>query len=229
MQFLGYTPAVIASLEKGLSYERLTRYTRITNGDPERRLRLYLWNTELCAALYLPVQGLEVVLRNALHEELAKVYGVDWFNHAGLPLAHVQSTMLKEVQARLKKQGKSIKPASIVAELSLGFWVALLGKDYDATLWRTCLYKAFVNRPTPFKRKSIHRDLEVIRYLRNRIAHHEPILRPDLQKVHGRILVAVNWFSTEFSGWMASHSRFDALWHSVENPFLNTTIDLENG
>lgn len=229
MQFKGYSPAVILSLEKGLSYERLTRYTRITNGDPEKRLRLYLWNAELCAALYLPVQGLEVVLRNALHDELTKMYGNNWFNHADLPLAHVQATMVKEIQARLKKQGKAITPASVVADLSLGFWVALVGKDYDATLWRSCLYKAFVNRPEPFKRKSIHRDLEVIRYLRNRIAHHEPILRPDLPQIHDRILGAIDWFSGEFSGWMAAHSRFSALWDSTENPFVNSKLEGVNG
>lgn len=222
MQFSGYTPAVIAALEKGLSHERLTRYTQLTHGDPERRLRLYLWNAELCAALYLPIQGLEVVLRNALHDELAKVYGPDWFNHAGLPLAHVQAGIVQEIQARLKKQGKAVTPASMVAELSLGFWVALLGKDYDATLWRACLYKAFINRPQPFQRKHIHRELELIRYLRNRIAHHEPILRADLPQHHQRILDAINWFAPEFAGWMVAHSRFDALWHDADNPFLNT-------
>lgn len=121
-------------------------------------MRLYLWNAELCAALYLPIQGLEVVLRNALHDELAKVNGPDWFHHGGVPLAYVQAAIVQEIQGRLLKQRKAVTPASMVAELSLGFWVALLGKDYDATLWRACLYKAFINRPQPFQRKHIPRS-----------------------------------------------------------------------
>ena len=42
----------------------------------EQALRLYAWNTEVSAAfLRKPLQGLEIVLRNALDWQLARRYG----------------------------------------------------------------------------------------------------------------------------------------------------------
>jgi hypothetical protein len=75
-----YTPSVISALEAALSSERLTAYLQATGGHQERALRLYLWNTEISAAFYGPLQGLEIVLRNALHRELSRVHGVSWYD-----------------------------------------------------------------------------------------------------------------------------------------------------
>jgi len=52
-----YTPSIIQALETALSTERLTAYLRVTGGDRERALRLYLWNSEISAAFYAPLQG----------------------------------------------------------------------------------------------------------------------------------------------------------------------------
>ena len=63
-----YTPAVLRALEASLSFERLTAYRRDTGGNLERALGLYLWNTAISAALYGPLQGLEVAMRNAVQK-----------------------------------------------------------------------------------------------------------------------------------------------------------------
>lgn len=204
------------------------RYTALTKGDPQKRLRLYLWNAELSAAMYAPLQGLEVILRNALHGELSTVYGSTWFDNQNLPFLPIQAKKLQEAKMGLTRLKRPILSADVVATLPLGFWVSLFGHDYDATLWRTCIYKAIVNRPQPFSRKSMHRELELIRHLRNRIAHHEPIIRTDLPLHHERILRMIRWFSDEFADWVASHSRFPDVWQSPDNPFLtdNKTSEL---
>ena len=45
-----------------------------------------MWNTAVCAAVYGPLQALEVELRNAMHRQLAACYGEEWYDNpaAGL-------------------------------------------------------------------------------------------------------------------------------------------------
>ena len=61
-------------------------YLRAVQGDREKALHLYTWNTAISAAFYGPLQGLEVALRNAMHRQLAGRYGAAWYNNpaAGL-------------------------------------------------------------------------------------------------------------------------------------------------
>jgi hypothetical protein len=63
----------------------------------------------------------------------------------------------------------------VVAELTFYFWKRLYGPEYEQSLWRTTLKKTF-----PFKkisRATVAINLELIYQTRNRLAHHEPVLR----------------------------------------------------
>ena len=105
-----------------------------------------------------------------------------------------------------------------VASMSLGFWVRLVGRggsvnggrkaDYDRTLWRPALHRAFPGHP----RREVQQRLDRLRQLRNRIAHHEPIFDRDLKKDHDGLLEAVGWISSEVRAWIELHSNLpDAL------------------
>jgi hypothetical protein len=50
-----YSPTIINALERALSPERLSTYLAAANGDHAAALRLYVWNTEISAALYGPL------------------------------------------------------------------------------------------------------------------------------------------------------------------------------
>ena len=69
---------LLSDLEAAFSPERLGTYVRAVQGDRDRAVRLYRWNTAVCAAFYGPLQDLEVALRNAMHRELAACYGEEW-------------------------------------------------------------------------------------------------------------------------------------------------------
>ena len=122
-----YTPTVLRALEASLSSEGLTAYRRDTGGKLERALGLYHWNTEISAALYGPLQGLEVAMRNAVHRELSTVYGAFWYDHPALPLSPVAKILLRDAKATIAQRQKPVIPPRVVAELSFGFWVSLLG------------------------------------------------------------------------------------------------------
>jgi hypothetical protein len=203
-----YTPNIINALEAALSSERLTAYLQAMGGHQERALRLYLWNTEVSAAFYGPLQGLEIALRNALHRELSRVYGASWYDVPSLPLSPRAQSLISDAKAAIAQGRKSVIPPRVVAELSLGFWIALLGPGprgaYEMRLWRPMLYKAFPH--AKLSRKAVHQPLDQLRLLRNRIAHHEPIFQRPLLDEHQRILEVVSWISPEMASWIAHHS-----------------------
>jgi hypothetical protein len=95
-------------------------------------------------------------------------------------------------------------PGRIVAELSFGFWVALFARRYEVLLWRTTLHQRF--DPTP-ARRLLHNRLSGLLALRNRIAHHEPILQRNLQADHDKILWVLGTLSPEMGAWVRHHSR----------------------
>jgi hypothetical protein len=208
-----YDATVLAALEVILSTDRLTSYLRETNGDKEAALRLYAWNTAVSAAFYVPLQGLEVALRNALHRELTAAFGSPWYDHLNLTFAPKENTRIREAKATLARSSKLIDAPHIVAELPFGFWVSLLGPGhqglYHNRLWIPALHKAFPYTKQP--RREIHRPLDHLRLLRNRIAHHEPIFRRHLAADYETALRVLQWISPEAATWVDHHATVRAI------------------
>jgi hypothetical protein len=199
-------------LQSSVSAARLQRYLVIAAGDAAQALRLYMWNTALSEALYGPLQGLEITLRNKIHDRLTGAFGAHWYDDPRVALRYAQQQKINEAKQALGFQGKPTQPERVVAELSFGFWVSLFGPKYETHLWRHHLRPLFVNASPPFIRKDAHSALDEIRFLRNRIAHHEPILQRRLREEHGIILTVIQWFCATTAGWVAHHSRFDEVY-----------------
>ncbi len=204
-----YDVHIVAALRSSVSANRLQRYEGIAAGDAAQALRLYMWNTALSEALYGPIQGLEITLRNKMHERFAAQFGAHWYDAAGMRLQHVQQDQVLRAKQSLQQQGKPLDPPRVVAELNLGFWAGLFGRRYETHLWRPHLRRLFVNAPPAFLRKDAHRVLDDIRFLRNRIAHHEPILHRPLQQEYGLVLTAIGWLCAATASWITHHSRFN--------------------
>ena len=208
-----YNPDIIQALETALSAERLTAYLRVTGGDKERALCLYLWNTEISTTFYGPLQGLEVALRNALHRELSRVCGTSWYDVPAMPLASHAQDLIREAKTAIARSRKPVIPPRVVAALSFGFWVSLLGPGpsglYEMRLWRPILHKAFPH--AKLARKDVHHPLDQLRLLRNRIAHHEPIFTRPLADDYQSILQILAWIYTDTATWIGHHSTVPAV------------------
>lgn len=215
-----YAEDKVSALLQGLSPERLSRYTKLAPHDRIKQLQLYVWNTALSESLYTPIQGLEIVTRNYFNNVLIKSFGNEWYDGSQPQFAYTQISSLSQAKESLQKEGKSITQNNLVSVLSFGFWTGLLGSKYETSLWRPCLYNAFVNKPKPFLRKDTHHEFDLIRILRNRIAHHEPILRSDLPNHYFRIMKMIGWFCNDTADWISSQTRFNAIWYQEMNPFL---------
>ena len=179
-------------LAASLSPERLSTYLRAVRGDREKALRLHTWNTAVSAAFYGPLQGLEVALRNAMHRQLGRCYGAHWYDNPAARLDVGCRDRIAAAKEKVVRDGHPVAPSRVLASLSFGFWIALLGSggrvdstgrkaDYEMTLWRPALRGAFPFR-TPLTRKQAHGPLDDLRKLRNRIAHHEPIFARRLSR-----------------------------------------------
>ena len=210
---------LLDALEVSLSPERMTTYLAVVSGDREKALRLYTWNTAVSAAFYGPLQGLEIALRNAMHRELTAAYGPDWYDNPRCLLDAGACERVNAARRDLARDRYPVDPPHLVAALAFGFWVSLLGRgghlpgpnshraNYDMTLWRPALFRAFPNMRKA--RTEIHRPLNYLRTLRNRIAHHEPIFSRHLAADYASIIEVAGWICPSTRDWISHHSRVE--------------------
>ena len=195
-----------AELERLLTPDRLGTYQRACQGDPAQALRLYTWNISVASAFWGSFNVLEVSLRNAVHAELGALAGQEDWWHTALPLHPFEQKRVVDAQlAAQRAQGKGLQTGHVVAELSLGFWTGLLANKYHQRLWVRALHQAFPH--ITGKRRDLHKKLETLRKLRNRIAHHEPIFARNLAADHQRLLAVLGTISPAAVEWAKRHSR----------------------
>lgn len=144
-------PHVLAvQIRRRLSAERLDPYERACNHDLEQAVALYEWNSSISAAFHEVLGLFEIVLRNALHDQLTLWHQRQrrpgqWFDDpAGILEAHRRRDVA-DAYARLRRDGKVITPGRMIAELTFGFWRYLLTRRYETTLWTPALRRAFPN------------------------------------------------------------------------------------
>lgn len=203
-------------LEAVLSTERFARYLGWAAGDRARAADLYALNTAMSEAFYTPLQMLEVALRNRFHAVLTDAHGGSWFDMPGFLTVSHQHEQLAKAKELLAEKGRPLEPSRIVAALSFGFWTALLNKGYEP-LWRATLHQALQPGARDewgraLTRKGMNTPLRPLRELRNRIAHHEPIIDWNLPKHYAAILRVTGWLSPVGAAWTEAHSRFPAVY-----------------
>ena len=201
-------------LEEAFSLERFGRYLTWAGGDRARALELYALNTRLSEALYTPLQMLEVALRNRIHGVMSAAHHLRWYEEPGLLAAAIQQAQVAEAMTDLARERKEPLPGRVVAALTFSFWTAMLGAAYE-DLWQTDLHRiARRENGKGLRRKDLARPLTQIRLLRNRVAHHEPILSWDLSRHHDAMLQVTGWLSPPAATWCQTLDRFEAVYPS---------------
>lgn len=181
-----FTPEELAQLAGSISAPRLGRYLRACEGDMAAALRLYQWNLEISAAFFLPLQMLEVTIRNAVSEAIEATYGPGWtYSRAFAVSLKAPPKTFSPRQHLTDIAGRHSLPSKVIADLNFIFWQKLFVKGLDAAVWNQHLLTVFPNlersRTVQQHRAGLHDGLEVLRTLRNRVAHHEPIFDRDLR------------------------------------------------
>lgn len=201
-------PAFDTALEEALSLERFSRYLDWADGDRNRAITLYSLNTALSETLYTPLQMVEVALRNRIHAVMTDAHGDRWYNQDELILLNGQRTQIATAKNDLVRASKPIEPGRLVAALTFSFWTSMLSRDYEQ-LWRRDLHRiAGQNLP----RKRLSTPLGKMRALRNRIAHHEPIVSWSLPTHFDMMIEVIEWLSPPAASWCRHHCRFAEVW-----------------
>ncbi len=207
---MAYSQQLLDSLEKSISTDRLSKYLVAASGDRSRTIEFYLWNISLSESLYGPIHNAEVVLRNGLYVQMEGFYGVNWFD--SVPLANHLSGLIQDAKDSLTRDGKTITDSRMVAELNLGFWLGLITRRYETALWIPHLRHAFPNCPKEVRRQQVYDQVNKVRWLRNRIAHHEPIFERNLVDDYNAILTLVDWMCNDTAAWIQGTNRFHQVW-----------------
>ena len=219
-----YPADFLADIDRTITRARLSRYLGAAGGDLDVALSLYEKNAALTEAVFGLLQGVEVPVRNSMHYVMSTALGFDdWYRH-NLPLPFptariltLSAPMQKMIDKARRSAGAGATIGKVIAELTFGFWPFLIAGQYH-DLWSDCLHSAFPHA-RQMKRSRIHRRLEAIQRLRNRVAHHEPILSSRSEIYTGyinqptislaAILECVTWVSPSTGAWLRDTSRYD--------------------
>jgi hypothetical protein len=184
-------------LELWLSAPRLGRHLAATGDDRARALRLYDWNARISAAVLRDLAHFEVALRNAYDGALTAATPSGQPHWTFVPAAVFPplyrtkriaggSTQRTDVNRKPREildaavgaaGGRSASPGKVIANLTFGFWRYLSSKAHEKSLWVPYLHAAY---PPKTNRSDVDARVGRMHNLRNRVAHHEPLLRTDL-------------------------------------------------
>ncbi len=214
-------------IKKYISKQRLQKYMDVSAGDMRMALKLYQTNLRISQAFYPLLSLFEVILRNALNDELSKYYNdPDWIisQRTGFMVDYRlkyydkkkskyswNRIFIKEVDSSLKRLGGAANGADVLASMKLGFWTAFFQKTHYVILAGRPI-KIFPMLPMGTSRWAVYGKLLKIKEFRNRIYHNEPIIfKKELtgttfstqlpENIHSEITLMFSWLDLDFEKW----------------------------
>jgi len=181
-----------SDFERALSKPRIGRFLIASNQDEERALRLYRLNIELSKTLFGLLGVFEVTIRNHIDKHYQQKFrDKEWLkNQCGQKGMFSHPAFFKygfdtrtKILTTIAKLGNRYTHDRLVAELSFGFWNYMFAPK-QFLVGGQSLHKIYENRPKGVNQKQIFNDLDKIRSIRNRIAHHEPLCFDSENKIN---------------------------------------------
>lgn len=210
--------------EKQFSPARLARYKASfeVKDDSEATERkaaaAYAHNMLLAGSIGFLLSVVEVAFRNSMDRQLSAMYPdhKNWWD-AWQEKPHFTSEMelIKIAIHNLEKRNEPCTKDKVVAELHFGFWCGLFNAKFQMTLWEK-LRLGFPYCPQHLRQRgNISARLNMIRLLRNRVSHHEPLiwLAPTLAEKHAEIIETIEWFDkSNLAFWVKQYDTFPVTW-----------------
>jgi len=210
------------AIEKNLSISRLSTYreaVRVILGESclETAIELYEWNAQVSSQLLVPMHIYEITLRNAISEAISLRYGSDW---------PINPAFQNSLPAKQKSDLTSLlsnyqNPNKILPELKLFWFENMLKNTQNDRLWIPHIRTVFPNATgvTPdIIRQQLKDDCYIIRKIRNRIAHHEPVFNHTaLPNVLNKIEVSISNRCVDTCKWL---NRIEGVNKLLGNPVI---------
>jgi hypothetical protein len=204
------------AIKDALSASRVGTYESATSAVPnlDGALALYLWNAQVSAAFMPPLHICEVVVRNAVADALQTVYGHQWPWDPTFEQSLPNPPKGKGYNARRDLIATRMKEATtgkVIPELKFVFWQKMFTGRFDGRLWNTHMRAVLPHLDQVMTvqqlRRLIHDELEQLRSLRNRIAHHEPIFRRNLASDFQRAHDLIAFRCPHTAAWMQANQQ----------------------
>lgn len=166
---------------KLISPPRFKTYLDMARGDSLLAFELYRWNMDVGSALSWSMHFAEIAVRNGVSSYFLQRFGIGWTDSSTFrnQLEGNEAAALRKAFDRQAVARNPDPPSDdqVVADLSLGFWTGLLRQRYAVpyALPRG-LPVIFPETEIPPSFQDIQLRLQGIRQMRNRVAHHEPII-----------------------------------------------------
>lgn len=171
-------------LIEGLSSERLKPYkTALGCHTMEEIVKAHHLLSDVSQHFYVPVQVLEISLRNRVNHVVAKwSNSATWYDTIPVSQQAASAVIDAKTSAQREISGRAIIPDDIISRLSLGFWVYMFDTPYRDSknpskhVWDQFRFKnAFPALPPGVSISIVMDKLKNINQIRNRLFHHEPI------------------------------------------------------
>lgn len=212
----------IIKILRGLSIPRVSVYTNL--GLPPESKELidaYFALQEMSSHFFVPIQMLEVCLRNSIYHALCNRFpaadnGKKWYEL--LPISANGKTILRTAKSKSEENAKRKRLANyteddLVSNIMFGFWVHMLEpihadpKNNPYHFWQFELDNIFPGRNGKSV-KSIFPELKRVNLYRNRLYHHEPVWKgkkaqnlnqaiESLEREYSNIFDVIGWLSPE--------------------------------
>lgn len=206
------------AVKNALAAARLSTYEAATTAMPALpgALALYAWNAQVSAAMMAPLHVCEVVVRNAVADALAAVYGADWPWSPVFIRSLPQPAQGYNARADLQKMAAA-QPTTgkVIPELKFVFWQTMFTSRFDDRIWtphlRVVMPHVNAHKSVSDLRGLIYGELDQLRKLRNRIAHHEPIFKRNLHDDFHKIHELIRQRCPITAAWMSQHQQVTGL------------------
>ncbi len=201
-----------AQAEQWITEARFAPYLEEAGGDHDTAVALYVWNARVSAAAFETLHHVEVLLRNAIDAQFAPldpsaVPNETWLQDPSI-LNERSRRLVGETIDRLGRAHRTPTRGRVVAGLSFGFWRALFDKKYS-DLWVSCLNRAFPAGSG--ERSEVAALMSNLVPFRNRLAHHETIIRRPIARHQAEMLTLAGLIDPDAGRWIERVSRVDQM------------------
>lgn len=209
----------IRKIIDNISIPRIETYENLGFVDRnENLLAAYFAIQEISSHFFVPLQVLEICLRNSIHNSLDDLFsdqqkGEKWYNLVHLS-KESRRTLSQAKRNTEKKCGPHYSDDDLISNLMFGFWVYMLDSQHRDNskpyhFWQYKTDEIFPGRGEK-KVKEIFDVLKRINRNRNRLYHHEPVWKGNKQKTYQEAIVVLEGEYNkiyEALGWIAQEKK----------------------
>lgn len=194
-------------IDRWITPPRFQAFLEAADHDVAQATALYDWNICVSAVFFETISYTEVLLRNAIDAQFTPVQHHQPASESWLCDPEILTTRSLEkvfsAVSGIERMKKQPTRARVLANLSFGFWRALLDKRYNQ-LWIDRLHRAFPHGTG--SRKEVAGLMARLNPFRNRLAHHEPIINASIPQRHDDLVELARLIDEDAAEWIAARS-----------------------